>query len=60
MERSNQAKIASLTKRGVLTSAIPTPSKVFPIGFKWVFVQRWNENNGVVRYKARLVAQGFT
>jgi hypothetical protein len=55
-----QAEIASLTKRGVFTSAIPTPSKVFPAGFKWVFVQKQNENNEVVRYKARLVAQGFT
>ena len=33
-----QAEIASLTRRGVFTSAIPTPSKVFPVGFKWVFV----------------------
>ena len=55
-----QAEIASLTRRGVFTSAIPTPSKVFPIGFKWVFVRKRNENNEVVRYKARLVAQGFT
>jgi hypothetical protein len=36
------------------------PSKVFPVGFKWVFVQKQNENNEVVRYKARLVVQGFT
>ena len=55
-----QAEIASLTRRGVFTSAIPTPSKVFPVGFKWVFVRKQNENNEVVRYKARLVAQGFT
>ena len=55
-----QAEIASLTKRGVFTSVIPTPSKVFPIGFKWVFIQKRNENNEVVRYKVRLVAQGFT
>ena len=39
-----QAEIASLTRRGVFTSAIPTPSKVFPIGFKWVFVQKRNKN----------------
>ena len=39
---------------------IPTPPKTFPAGFKWVFIQKWNENNEVVRYKARLVAQGFT
>ena len=39
---------------------IPTPHKTFPVGFKWVFVRKRNENNEVVRYKARLVAQGFT
>ena len=39
---------------------MPTPSKVFPVGFKWVFVRKQNENNEVVRYKARLIAQGFT
>ena len=55
-----QAEIASLTKREVFTSAIPTPPKVFPVGFKWIFVRKQNENNKVVRYKARLVAQGFT
>jgi hypothetical protein len=30
------------------------------MGFKWVFIRKWNENNEVVRYKAMLVAQGFT
>jgi len=55
-----QAEISSLIRRGVFTSAIPTPSKVFPVGFKWVFISKRNENNEVVRYKARLVAQGFT
>jgi hypothetical protein len=39
---------------------IPTPPKIHPVGFKWVFTRKWNENNEVVRYKARLVAQGFT
>ena len=38
----------------------PTPHKTFPVGFKWVLVRKRNENNEVVRYKARLVAQGFT
>ena len=50
----------SLAKRGVFTAAIPTPPNVFPVGAKWVFVRKRNENNEVVRYKARLVAQGFT
>ena len=30
------------------------------MGFKWVFPRKRNENNDVVRYKARLIAQGFT
>ncbi|WVZ87980.1 LOW QUALITY PROTEIN: hypothetical protein U9M48_034549, partial [Paspalum notatum var. saurae] len=36
-----------------------TPQGPFPVGHKWVFVRKRNENNEVVRYKARLVAQGF-
>ena len=39
---------------------ITTPPKTFSVGFKWVIVRKPNENNEVVRYKARLVAQGFT
>jgi hypothetical protein len=38
---------------------MPTPPRTFSIGFKWIFVQK-NENNEVVRYKVRLVAQSFT
>ena len=30
------------------------------MGNKWVFVRKRNDKNEVVRYKARLVAQGFT
>jgi hypothetical protein len=37
-----------------------TPPSIFPVGYKWIFVRKRNENNEVVRYKARLVAQGFT
>jgi hypothetical protein len=51
-----QAELASLDKKKVFTEAIPTPPKVFPVGFKWVFLQKRNENNEVVRYKARLVS----
>ena len=51
-----QAEISSLTKRQVFSQVIPTPPQVFPVGFKWVFVRKRNENNEVVRHKARLVA----
>jgi hypothetical protein len=47
-------------KRKVFTEVIPTPPRIFPNRFKWVFIQKRNENNEVVRYKVRLVAQGFT
>ena len=55
-----EAELLSLKKREVFTSVIPTPRNTFPVGSKWVFVRKRNENNEVVRYKARLVAQGFT
>jgi hypothetical protein len=54
------SKLSSLAKRKVFTSMISTPPRIHPVGFKWVFTQKRNENNKVVRYKARLVAQGFT
>jgi hypothetical protein len=38
---------------------IPTPSIIFPVGFKWVFIRKKNKNNEVVRYKVMLVAQEF-
>ena len=31
-----------------------------PIEYKWVFVYKQNEKNKIIRYKARLVAQGFS
>ena len=55
-----ETEIASLTKREVFSAVLPTPPGVHPVGYKWVFVRKRNENNEVVRYKARLVAQGFT
>jgi hypothetical protein len=55
-----EAELNSLKKRKVFTVMIPTPPRIFPVGFKWVFIQKRNENNEVVRYKVRLVAQGFT
>jgi hypothetical protein len=53
-------EIASLKKREVFSDLLPKPSDVNPIGCKWVFIRKWNENNEVVRYIARLVTQGFT
>ena len=60
MEGSNRGRIALAQEREVFSSVIPTPRNIFPVGSKWVFVRKRNENNEVVRYKARLAAQGFT
>jgi hypothetical protein len=53
-----EVELNLLKRRKVFTDVIPTPSRIFPVGFKWV-IQKRNENNEVVRYKARLVTQGF-
>ncbi|KAL0396166.1 UNVERIFIED_CONTAM: Retrovirus-related Pol polyprotein from transposon RE1 [Sesamum calycinum] len=55
-----QDKLDSLNKREVFGPIPPTPKGVKLVGYKWVFVRKRNEQNEVVRYKARLVAQGFT
>jgi hypothetical protein len=59
-EETIQSELASLTKREVFMPMLSTPPSFFPVGYKWVFVPKRNENNDVVRYKARLVAQRFT
>ena len=55
-----ETEIASLNKRKVFSAVMPTPPGILPVGYKWVFIRKRNGNNGVVRYKARLVAQRFT
>jgi hypothetical protein len=55
-----ETEITSLNKRKVFSAVMLAPPGIFPVGYKWVFVRKRNENNEVVRYKARLVAQGFT
>jgi hypothetical protein len=55
-----ETELSSLKKRKAFTDVIPTPSGIFLIGFKWVFIQKKNENNDVIRYKVRMVAQSFT
>ena len=55
-----ETEIASLYKRKVFLAVMPTPPGIFPMGYKWIFVHKRNENNELVRYKARFVAQGFT
>ena len=55
-----QAELDSLIKREVFGPVTRTPDGVKPVGYKWVFVRKRNENGEITRYKARLVAQGFS
>nr|ABA98087.1 retrotransposon protein, putative, Ty1-copia subclass [Oryza sativa Japonica Group] len=42
------AELASLYKRDVFSAVMPTPRGIFPVGYKWVFVRKRNENNEVL------------
>jgi hypothetical protein len=44
----------------IFSNVIHTPPRTYPVRFKWVLIWKQNENNEVVRYKTRLVAQEFT
>ena len=55
-----QAELNSLMKRDVFGPVVQTPKGVKPVACKWVFLQKRNENNEIIRFKARLVAQGFS
>ncbi|WJZ84460.1 hypothetical protein VitviT2T_004063 [Vitis vinifera] len=59
-KKTIQVQLNSLTKREVFRPVVQTPEDVKPVGYKWVFVRKRNENNEIKRYKARLVAQGFS
>ena len=55
-----EAELNSLSKHEVFGPIVLTPDGVKPVGYKWVFVRKRDATNKVVRYKARLVAQGFS
>ena len=55
-----QAELHSLIKRDVFGPVVQTPASIKPVGNKWVFVRKRNEKIDIIRYKARLVAQGFS
>ena len=59
-EYESQAGLNSLSKREVFGPVVQTSKGVMPVGYKWVFVCKRNEKNEIIRYKARLVAQGFS
>ena len=55
-----EKELSSLNKHEVFGPVVRTPEGTKPVGYKWVFVRKRNDKNEIVRYKARLVAQGFS
>ena len=55
-----KTELRSLAKREVFGPVVQTPTNIQPVGYRWVFVRKRNENNEIVRYKARLVGQGLS
>ena len=39
-----EAELCSLYQREVFGTAVPTPLKVIPVGYKWVFLWKRNEH----------------
>lgn len=55
-----QVELTSLAKQEIFRLVVQTPKDVKPVGYKWIFVRKYNEYNEITRYKAWLVAQGFS
>ena len=54
-----QAELNSLAKREIFGPVVQTPEGVSHVRYKWVFIRKRNEKYEIVRYKVRLIAQGF-
>ena len=60
LKEAIQIELKSLAKREVFGSIVQTPKDIKPVGYRWIFVRKRNEQNEIVRYKAGLVARGFS
>ena len=47
-----QVELNSLSKQEAFRLVVQTPKDVKLVGYKWVFVQKNNENNEIIKYKA--------
>lgn len=59
-KRAIQSELDSLKKREVFEGPIELPPGAKTVGSRWVFVKKVNSEGQTVRYKARLVAQGYS
>ncbi|GMF35814.1 unnamed protein product [Phytophthora fragariaefolia] len=56
--KAMKAELRSHERNGTWT-LVPRGTDIRPIGCRWVFAKKRDENGRVIRYKARLVAKGF-
>lgn len=59
MVARNAGRVDSLRSQGTWV-LVPPPSDRSIVGSKWVYKVKKNHDGSVSRYKARLVAQGFS
>ena len=58
-EHAIQAELAQLQQKGTW-KLVEKPADAIPISNKWVLTKKHDKEGNVVKYKARLVARGFT
>ena len=51
-----QTELKSQAKQKIFGLVVQTPKYIKPVGYRWIFVRKRNEQNEIVQYKARLVA----
>jgi Reverse transcriptase (RNA-dependent DNA polymerase) len=54
------AELNSLLKRGVFGEPVSVPADSTLVGCRWIFTKKRGPDGKIIRYKARLVAQGFS
>ena len=55
-----QIELNSWVKYEIIGLVVQTPEDVMLVRYKWVFVQKRNAKNKIMRYKTWLMAQGFS
>jgi len=58
-EKAIQAKLAQLRVKGTW-KLVEKPKNAIPISNKWVLTKKQDKEGNIVKYKAHLVARGFT
>ena len=59
-QKAINAELASLSKHKVLKGPVEQPPHKHLVDAKWVFTRKRDAEGNIVKYKARLVARGFS